>query len=683
MHIDLELERAKKLLAEKIDTALTQCNSMALAAVLVRDAGKRIIAVQRGIRKLGASGDQNKVKSTDRFCLGSVSKPVTGTLMGILIQKKVGNLLWTRPIKAIYPELDQPTNYAKIYRNVTIEQLMSHTSSLPYNPDNHEPDDEWMPDDLAMAMSDANLMMRRQLFVYAYMLEKPVTPFVYGGGSIICAAMAEKVTGTVYEKLLKEHLFAPLGMTSSGTGVTSPGPLDGPWQHRWNSEEFTLVPDTETHNPRHNVYLHAPAGSVCMSAADMGKFIRENVRPDPQVLTSGMRNELHGRVPTPATNTQSTTAGGWVCMNMATPLVADFWHNGDNGKSFADCSISRLGGWGSAAMSNVNARFGAPAVQDLQNVMQILHANWDSLVGNGVTFYPCAHPMPAIVAAGSKLFLFGRKSTGSVHRLRSHDQGAAWEPPQSYGAALITSGLAAGTILSGMTIHLMGRGTDNFIWRAKSDNNGQTWVGWNPIPNGTFLTGPAVAVASHIVHVFAVGMDSVMYHSRSTNAGKTFSDWQPIGAGVFTSAPAAACSHDGKVVHVFGRGTDMRIWRNRSDDFGDDWNAHWQPIGKGIFTSGPAAACSSNGSLVHVAARGTDRLLWTNRGDYMGAEWLPHWRQIPDGVFTSAPSLNLTANGSTLHIAAYGCDFRIYRNVSQNAADSWFGWAECGSEMFL
>ncbi|TKB94933.1 MAG: hypothetical protein E8D41_02550 [Nitrospira sp.] len=682
---DFEVSRATKLLIEKIDTALSQCNSMALAAVLVREEGKQIVAVQRGVRKRGASGEQNNIKPTDRFCLGSISKPVTGTLLGILIQNKIGNpdLLWTQPVNALFTELNQATDpNAIVNRHVTIEQLMAHTSGLPYNPKTE-------PDDLTEALSDVSMMVQRWLFVSLYMAEEPLfnpgEGFKYGGGSIICAAMAERATGIVYEKLLKQHLFIPLGMANSGTGVTSPGPLDGPWQHDWKAdltgkEDYKLVPDEETHNPFYNANSHAPAGSVCMSAADMGKFIRENVRPDPQVMTKNTRQEVHGRMPTTASK---TTAGGWASTNPTMPLVADVWHNGDNGKSYAECYISRTGGWGSAAMSNVDNRFGAPAVKDLQSAMRTLHANWGALVGSDTTFYPCAHPMPAIVATGNKLFLFGRKSTGAVYRLRSLNQGGDWENPQSYGAARITSGLAAGAILSGTTIHLMGRGTDNFIWRAKSTDNGQTWVGWNAIPNGMFLTGPAVAVGGNIVHVFAVGMDSKMYYTRSINAGETFSPWEPIGAGTFTSAPAAACSSDGKILHVFGRGKDMRIWRNWSVHSGATWNNHWQPIGKGIFTSGPAAACSSTGSLVHVAARGTDSCLWTNRGDFTGAEWLGHWRQIPSGTFTSAPSLYLFEDGLTLHIAAYGGDFRIYRNVSQSAADSWFDYVKCGNEIFL
>lgn len=47
--------------------------------------------------------------------------------------------------------------------------------------------------------------------------------------------MMETVTGTPWEMLLSQHVFAPLGMTAIGFGAPGTiGQVDQPWDHRDN-----------------------------------------------------------------------------------------------------------------------------------------------------------------------------------------------------------------------------------------------------------------------------------------------------------------------------------------------------------------------------------------------------------------------------------------------------------------
>ena len=686
LEIDFPAAVAKKLLDQKVRETITKCGVAGLGAVLVSKSGDRMIWSAQGIRKIGASGDQNKIQPADKWCLGSVSKPVTGTAIGVLIQKGIGNLTWTTTLRDVFPEIESLPGVKSAYFNVTLELLMAHASGMPYNPA-AEPADQWFPSIPALGLNDANLMERRRKFVYAAVLDEPLFPpgtgKEYGGGTIICAAMVEKRTGIRFEHLLKQHVYDPLGMSNSGWGVTSPGALDGPWQHHWDEQNFKLVPNDSTHAPAYNFGSHGVAGSLSTSAADMGKFIKEHLRPDPQVMTLATRNSVQSHLPSTASD---ATRGAWACLNTASSATADIWHNGDNGSMYADVVLHRSAHWGSGAFSNVNNRFGNPAVYDMQDAMRTMMNKWNALFTDAdMPFWECAHPAPALTSgAGSSLWLFTRKHTGALVR-RKLWVGGAPEAAVEFPAGIHTSGVAAGASTDGTKIMAVARGTYNRIWRVWSTDGGASWKGFEPILAGTFLTGPAMAMNSsgEIIHVFAIGMDSKMYRTRSMDGGTTWSSWSPIGAGVFTSQPAAACSNDGKIVHAFGRGLDYRVWRNVSIHSVAAWSDHWAPIGQGIFTSGPSAACSSNGSKVYVLGRGTDRMLWRNVTTNGGANWEPHWQKVPDGIFTSSPAMELSADELVLHVVALGSDFCVWRNRSGDGGASWDGWQKLGEEYYL
>jgi hypothetical protein len=549
-----------------------------------------------------------------------------------------------------------------------------------------EPGDQWFPSPESLGLNDANIMERRRKFVYASVLDEPLFPAgtdkKYGGGTIICAAMVEKRTGIRFEKLLEQHLYDPLGMSQSGWGVTSPGALDGPWQHEWDEDDFKLRPNAFTHSAPYNFQSHGVAGALSTSAADMGKFIKENLRPDPQVMTMATRDSVQAVLPAAGSD---TTRGAWACQSPSSPATSNISHGGDNGTMYAHVKLHRAANWGSAAFSNVNSRLGAPAVSDMQETMKVMIDHWAALfTDDEMAFWECAHPQPAVTAGAKKQWLFMRKHTGALVRRTLPARGTPTAPIE-FPNGIHTSGVAAAASADGQNIQVMARGTDNRIWRVWSTNGGASWHGFEPILSGTFQTGPAVAMSASggMVHVFGIGMNSKMYRSRSINGGDSWSDWQAIGEGIFTSQPAAACSQDGKIVHAFGRGLDFRIWRNVSIHSGASWQTHWSPIGKGLFTAGPAAACNDSASKVYVIGRGTDRAIWRNVTTNSGTDWAAHWQAIPEGSFTSAPSMELSGDGLTLTVVALGGDACVWRNRSTDGGRGWEGWDRIGSEYYL
>lgn len=671
---------AELFLAQKLRETIAECGVPALGAAMVRAQGATVVSGQQGIRKVGASGQQNQIQPYDKFNLGSVSKVFTGALMGVLIQQGVGGLRWDTRIVDVFPEIQNLPGWRAEYTGVTIEHLMTHTSGMPYQPahDDSNAYKTWP----AQELTKPKLMQHRREYVYAAVIDPPVYSLgagvVYDGGAVICAAMAEQRTGKTYEDLMQEYVYGPLGMTHSGFGVLSTEALNGPWQHEWDAANYLVVPNEETKLPAASWHPRIPVGGACCSAADMGTFLQEQVRPDPQHITVGMRSDMQTYHIGPA-----FVRGGWGA-SLPASAITNIGHDGDNGVSYASVGVSLLTKGATAAMSNMNHTLAVPAIYEMHETLRTMDEHWNVLFESGQTqFHECAHPMPALALAGQRLLVFARQHDGKVLRRLSTDAGDTWQAAITFPSAIITSGLAATSSPDGQHVSVFGRGTDNRIWYASSADGGATWQSWKPIGAGTFLSGPAAVIGGGVLHVFAVGMDSKMYHTHSLNGALPWSNWEPIGQGVFTSAPAAAASQDGKIIHVFGRGLDYRVWRNRSLNTGTTWEPHWAPIGQGVFTSGPAAAASSNGTKVHVIGRGTDRRPWCNTSENTGADWQPHWQPIPYGTFTSAPALDSTSDGSGLHICAFGGDFRIYRNHSMNGGQAWDGWKQVGSEFFL
>jgi CubicO group peptidase (beta-lactamase class C family) len=677
--------KPRQFLEQKLRETIAECAVPALAAVLVRDSGDTIVSAQQGVRKLGASGAANAVKSTDKFNLGSVSKVFTGNLIGKLIQEGVGGLGWTSKIADVYASIWDNQAARDGYKDVTIEQLIAHTSGMPYTPANDVVDDWKSYTDADMTKT--KLRARRRLYIKNAVLDAPKywppnSGYEYSGGGIIASSMFEHKTSQTYEDLLEKYIFQPLGMNDSATGVTATADLNGPWQHRWDPDAMTTSPDPETHKKAFSWGARASVGSVCMSAADMGKFIREQLRDDPRIFSKTTRKMLQTHR---VSATSDTVRGGWASTEPGSDQ-AEIWHTGDIGVAYAGLSVRLKKKIGSAAMSNTNSAFAGPAVGEMLELTRAMHSNWDELFGpESPALVECAHPMPALARADDTLWLFARTHDGKVLRHRSSDSGSTWAAAGNFGSVRMNSGLAADASSDGKHIFMVGRGLDDRMWFCESHDKGATWQGSRPIPGGVFLSGPAITVdtTGKKLRVFGIGNDHKMWRAHTDNGGSTWSAWSPIGAGVFTSAPAATASANGKVVHVFARGNDMRCWRNLSTDGGKTFEAHWEPIGKGIFTSSLAACTGSNGETVHVIGRGTDRALWRNVGNSRGSSWKAHWEAIPGGTFTSAPALVCKENASVLHAYGFGTDFRVWGTRSTASGLSWENWAKKGNQVYL
>jgi len=239
----------------------------ALAAAVVLG-GKTVAVGAVGYRKAGADA---RVTTSDRFHIGSCTKAMTATLIAILVERK--QLRWDMTLAEAFPKLANVMHPE--YRAVTLEQLLTHRGGFP----NHS----WPKGKSFRDMHNLPGTPRAQRRAYAEMLLReppeaaPGSKFLYSNaGYAVAGVIAEEVTNTPWEELMRRHLFRPLGMKTAGFGAMgAPGKIDQPWQHVLESKnKRPIEPGPMSDNPP----AIGPAGTVHCSLGDWAKFITAHVR---------------------------------------------------------------------------------------------------------------------------------------------------------------------------------------------------------------------------------------------------------------------------------------------------------------------------------------------------------------------------------------------------------------------
>ena len=197
----------------------------------------------------------------DRWHVGSNTKAMTATLVGRLVER--GPLQWDTTLAEVFPDL--APRFHDDMRGVTVIQLLAHRSGLPENPDLSRYGGRPAPD-------------KRLEAVVEYLAEaprkKPGNEHRYSNlGYVVTGAVIEKLTGKSWEEAIKEEVFGPLGMDSTGFGGTgTPGQLDQPWGHRADGTPLNRNgPDVD------NPPVLGPAGRVHCTLEDWAKLIADQL----------------------------------------------------------------------------------------------------------------------------------------------------------------------------------------------------------------------------------------------------------------------------------------------------------------------------------------------------------------------------------------------------------------------
>ncbi|MEO6639386.1 MAG: serine hydrolase [Ginsengibacter sp.] len=190
--------RSEKL--EKIMHTYHEYN-MFDGAVLVAEGEKIIYEDAFGM----ANREWGIANSTDtKFMIGSISKPLTAMLMLVQVQK--GIIKMDNTIADYLPDF-----IGKPGANITIKQLLSHTSGMP----NYDIIKDFFP-----LISRKNFTREDYIKIYidSALAFDPGTKSYYSSwGYFTLGYIMEKVTGKTYATLMKEDIFDKIGMESSGS----------------------------------------------------------------------------------------------------------------------------------------------------------------------------------------------------------------------------------------------------------------------------------------------------------------------------------------------------------------------------------------------------------------------------------------------------------------------------------
>lgn len=282
-------------------------------AHMVGDELRAVAAV--GVRRFG---DEATVGVDDAFHIGSVTKAMTATMLARLIE--AGTLDWETTVGEALdgvPMLD-------VYRSVTLHQLLRHRGGLIAATG-------FGPEEMARWTAlEGDETAQRAAFVAHALQQEPVadpgTQTLYSNaGYTVAAHIAERRSGKSWSALMREQLFAPLGLKSAGFGW--PERVSG---HRGAPDNW--APIGETQYPLGEFI--DPAGDLHMHVADLARFARAHLVG----LGGGeglLKPETFRKLHTPPDD--DPYACGWIVSEVeGKPL---HWHNGSVGTFYSMVTI--------------------------------------------------------------------------------------------------------------------------------------------------------------------------------------------------------------------------------------------------------------------------------------------------------------------------------------------------------
>jgi CubicO group peptidase (beta-lactamase class C family) len=254
-----------------ITTAMRDWKVPGLAIAIVRN--DTIVHMRGyGTRTMNAN---EPVDEHTIFAVGSTSKAFTATLVGMLVDE--GKLRWDDAAHLHLPGLELFDPY--VSKELTVRDLLSHRSGLARG------DLIWYATDY-----DRRDILRRVRFL------KPTwsvrARFGYQNIMYLAAGeVASAVGGKPWDDLVRERIFAPLGMSETSTSTRALSQL------RNVATPHAEIDDTLRVVAWHNIDNIGPAGSINSSAADMIKWVRMQLNGGKvgtrSIVSAGTLTETH------------------------------------------------------------------------------------------------------------------------------------------------------------------------------------------------------------------------------------------------------------------------------------------------------------------------------------------------------------------------------------------------------
>jgi CubicO group peptidase (beta-lactamase class C family) len=223
-------------------------------AIGIVKSGELVYTQGFGVRNLDT---QEPVTPHSLFDLASVSKPFVATAIVQLVEQ--GKMALDAPIVTYLPyfRLKDPR-----YKDITVQQMLSHTSGMPDAVDYHfyaPEDDEEALERYVRSLADEEL------------LAAPGEKYAYSSIAFeVLGDVIAKVSGQTFEAYVKAHLLEPLEMHDS-TFLRREVPSDLAVTPHFGAPLMVLAGVYPYHR------AHAPSGTLHSSVEEMGQWAIANL----------------------------------------------------------------------------------------------------------------------------------------------------------------------------------------------------------------------------------------------------------------------------------------------------------------------------------------------------------------------------------------------------------------------
>jgi serine-type D-Ala-D-Ala carboxypeptidase/endopeptidase len=382
-------DEIRKILVDRIDR---DRQSVGIVVSIIEPGARRIISYGTL-----AKDDKRPVDGDTVFEIGSITKVFTSLILADMVQRR--EVALTDPIAKYLPtEVRVPERNS---RQISLEDLSTHTSSLPRLPNNMKPADPANP------YADYSIDQLYQ-FLSNYILPRDIgSQFEYSnlGGGLLGHILARRA-GMDYEALVRSRILVPLQMSDTRIQLTP-------------SMQARLAAAYDgSLNPAKNWDLPtlAGAGALRSTANDMLAFLAANLGYTDSPLAPAMAAMLkETRSAGPAVGDAKTEVGlAWMITTRGDTRIV--WHNGGTGGYRSIIAFDPKRRVGVVALSNAGTTAGVddiamhlldPAVPLMQPPKQHTQITVDPKIYDGLVGQYQAAPtfVFTVTREGDRLFV--------------------------------------------------------------------------------------------------------------------------------------------------------------------------------------------------------------------------------------------------------------------------------------
>jgi CubicO group peptidase (beta-lactamase class C family) len=298
----------------KIDNYLNSCVKNGYSgSVLVAKEGEILLS-----KGYGWADRNKKIPNEPQtvFNIGSVTKQFTAA--AVLKLQELEKLRTSDKISIYFPQVSLDK------RNITIHQLLTHTTGIP-------------PQTGGFRYDEASKQQFLENFFQAELMYPPGTKYTYANANyILLAAIIEKVSQQEYESFLMENFWTPLQMNSTGykRKTYASEQLAHGYYFNYTDGNWTDWETTQQYLPNSNNHWYSIGkGDILSTVEDLYSWhlaLEQN-----KVLKAETRKLMETAF-VPENEAQTSFYGyGWAIFNSSSDSKI-VTHNGSNGIYFAD-----------------------------------------------------------------------------------------------------------------------------------------------------------------------------------------------------------------------------------------------------------------------------------------------------------------------------------------------------------